>query len=440
MGDSDQPRVFSGIQPSGEIHIGNYLGAVKKWVELTAEHEAFYCVVDDHAITVDHDPRRLPALTFDAVLTGMACGLEPDRCTIFVQSHVPEHTELTWLFNTVTPLGSLFRMTQFKDKSRNALQRALAREKGGAARSALRHLGRTGREAIEMAEALAEDVRALDPEASAGDDESTALAARINDRMGALMQHLQVGVGVSQASCGLFGYPVLQAADILLYRASLVPVGEDQEQHLELCREVAERFNRRFGEVFPMARRVEGEAPRILGLDGAQKMSKSLGNHIGVLDAPELIASKLKPAFTDPQRVRRSDPGRPELCNIFSLHRYFSGERQREELAEGCRGAGIGCFDCKKALAANMVEALAPIRERAAELRADPDEVLAALDEGARRAREVAGETMELVRDSMGIGRRVLSRARGEVVNRGKTEIDSAGRGRSPRPTRSVEK
>lgn len=409
-----EERVFSGIQPSGDIHVGNYLGAVKKWVELAGTHDAIYCVVDDHAITVDFDPARLPGLTFNAVLATMACGLDPDRCTLFVQSHVPQHTELTWLFNTVTPLGSLFRMTQFKDKARNALQRALSKKEGGARKSALHHLKNVGEEALGQMEALAADVGSLDPAAAGkGDEEEVAeLVARINATAGSVMQHLQVGLGVADASTALFGYPVLQAADILLYKATLVPVGEDQEQHLELCREIATRFNKRFGEVFPTARRVKGEAPKILGLDGRQKMSKSLNNHIGVLDPPEEILDRLKPAYTDPQRVRKTDPGRPHLCNIFTLHGFFTPEDERRDLEEGCKGASIGCFDCKKVLAKNMSEALAPIRDRAALLEARPAMVVEALEAGAARAKKLAGETMGEVSEAMGVGPGVLERFR----------------------------
>ena len=399
-------RVFSGIQPTGEIHLGNYLGALKKWVELTEDHDAIYCIVDDHAITLEYDPARLPALTFDAALTSMACGLDPSRCTIFVQSHVPEHTELTWLFNTVTPLGSLFRMTQFKDKARNALGRALAKKEGGARKSALYELKQSGEGAVALAAELGRDLEKLDPEAA---DDGGAVAERINDRMGALLQHLQVGIGVADASTALLDYPVLQAADILLYKATLVPVGEDQAQHLELAREVAERFNKRFGDVFPVVRRIKGEAPKILGLDGKQKMSKSLGNHVGVLDPPETIEQKLKPAFTDPQRLRRSDPGRPDVCNIFSLHGFFTAAGRREELARDCRAAAIGCFDCKRELAAGVNAELAPIRERAAALEASPGTVLDALDQGAARAKGIAAATMEEVRAAMGIGRAALA-------------------------------
>ncbi len=399
-------RVFSGIQPSGEIHIGNYLGAVKKWVELTDKYDSIFCIVDDHAITVEYDPQELPRRTFEAALASMACGLDPDKCTIFVQSHVPEHTELTWLFNTVTPLGSLFRMHQFKDKTRSALQRAIAKKGGGAKASLLHQLKGVGDNGLEMIKKLEGDISTLDPDGDPDDD----LVARINDGLGVVVQLLQVGLGVSASSTALLDYPVLQAADILLYKASLVPVGDDQEQHLELCREIAERFNRRFGDVFPMAERIPGEATRILGLDGKQKMSKSLGNHIGVLDPPEMVRKKLSRAFTDPGRIRKSDPGRPEICNIFSLHQHFSTEEKCTEIETDCRAAGIGCFDCKKMLAEGISSTLEPIRARADALQRDPGRVMQALQDGAARCREMAASTMEEARLAMGLGTDALSR------------------------------
>jgi tryptophanyl-tRNA synthetase len=300
-------RIFSGIQPSGEIHIGNYLGAIKKWVEISEVHDSIFCIVDDHAITVDYDQSILRRRTFEAALTSISCGLDPEKCTLFVQSHVPEHTELTWLFNTVTPLGSLFRMIQFKEKTRSALHKAMAKKGGEAKATILHQLKGVGETALKMASEMQPHVAALDPEG----DPDGELVFRVNEGLGSMLQHLQVGLGVSGASAALFDYPVLQAADILLYKANLVPVGEDQEQHLELCREVAERFNRKFGVIFPMAERIPGEAPRILGLDGKHKMSKSLNNHIGVLDSPEVVEKKLKGAFTDPKRIKKSDPGRP---------------------------------------------------------------------------------------------------------------------------------
>jgi tryptophanyl-tRNA synthetase len=321
-------RIFSGIQPSGELHIGNWLGAVQRWVELQRTHECLYCIVDLHAITaVNYDPSELARRTRDMAVGLLAAGIDPDRVTLFVQSHVPGHSELMWLLNPVTPLGELERMTQFKDKSQE----------------------------------------------------------------------------LESIPAGLLNYPILMAADILLYRAEQVPVGEDQVQHLELAREIARRWNARFGEgFFPEPDPIIGEAKRIIGLDGDAKMSKSRGNTIGVLESPEEIWQKLRPAKTDPARVKRTDPGTPEICNIYHLHRYFSPPETVELVAANCRGARWGCLDCKRVLAENMARTLAPIRERAAELAAAPRRVDEVLGDGAARARRLAGETLAGVRQHMG--------------------------------------
>ncbi len=320
-------RVFSGIQPSGELHLGNYLGAVKTWVELQSQHECFFSVVDFHAITQPYEPDTLAPRTLELAIGLLACGLDPDRCTLFVQSHVTEHTELNWLLNVVAPLGELERQTQFKDKAQR-------------------------QESIPA---------------------------------------------------GLLNYPVLQAADILLYHATLVPVGEDQVQHLELSREIARRWNARFKPGFfaepqPLLSRTK----RVLGLDGQAKMSKSLGNTIGLFDSPEVIWEKLRPAATDPARKTRKDPGNPDICNIFTLHQGFSPAEVQTDVAQKCRTAGWGCLDCKRVLADQMIAALAPIRERAAELRAHPDRVRDLLLAGAGKARAVASRTLAEVRSAMG--------------------------------------
>lgn len=321
-------RIFSGIQPSGELHIGNYLGAVQRWVELQHQHETFICIVDYHAITQDYEPTALGARTLEMAASLIAAGIDPERSVLFVQSHVPEHTELAWIFTTVTPLGDLERMTQFKDKASR---------------------------------------------------QESVLA-------------------------GLLNYPVLQAADILLYRADLVPVGEDQLQHLELAREIARKWNGRFGEgFFPEPQALLSPAKRIVGLDGEAKMSKSLGNTIGILEDPQQIWERLRPAKTDPARVTRHDPGTPELCNIYHLHRHFSPPATVEEVAHKCRTAGWGCLDCKRVLADNIARHFAPMRQRAAELTADPDRLTDMLAAGAERARGVARDTMREVRDRMGI-------------------------------------
>jgi tryptophanyl-tRNA synthetase len=258
----------------------------------------------------------------------LAAGLDPARCRIFLQSEVPEHTELAWILTTLAPLGNLQRMTQFKDKA---------------------------------------------------------------------------GEETESVTAGLLMYPVLQAADILLYKADRVPVGEDQVQHLELARVLARRFNNAFGETFPEPQPLLTKARRILGLDGQSKMSKSRGNHIGLLDSPETIREKMATAFTDPQRLRRSDPGRPWVCNVFTLHHYFSDAETIARVDRECRAAEIGCYEDKMLLAENMIEFLAPMRERAAELRERPERVREILEEGRAAAAAVAGETMREVREKMGL-------------------------------------
>jgi len=324
------PRIFSGIQPSGELHLGNYLGAVKNWVQLQETHEAIYGVVDYHAITGTYDPESLRRRRRDMTISLLAAGIDPAKATLFLQSQVPEHTELAWIFNSVTPLGELERQTQFKEKSQR-----------------------------------------------------------------------QESVPV-----GLLTYPVLQAADILLYRADKVPVGEDQLQHLELSRVVARRWNAAFGggeDYFPEPEALLTPTRRVMGLDNQAKMSKSLNNYIGLLETSEQIFAKLRPATTDPARIKKTDPGTPEVCNIYHLHRAFSDAATVEQVATNCRTAGWGCIDCKKVLHQSMDAELTPIRRRAAEIEANPLIVDDALAAGAAHCREIARETMGEVKERMGL-------------------------------------
>lgn len=321
-------RVFSGIQPTGDIHIGNYVGAIRQWVALTDTYDCIFCAVDYHAITVEYATEEMKGRTFETAVALLACGLNPEKCKIFVQSHVPEHTELAWVFNCVTPIGELERMTQFKDKSK---------------------------------------------------------------------QHR------ANINVGLMDYPVLQAADILIYKAGFVPVGEDQVQHVELCREVARKFNNRFKPLFPEPQVILSEAPRILGVDGAGKMSKTMGNYIAILEDEKEMWEKLRTAVTDVNRVRRKDTGNPDICNIFTIHRAFSGEELRVEVEKGCRTAGIGCIDCKKMLFENMKKELIPIQEKAKALMNDRPYVMDVLSRGAGACSAIAKETMQEVRETLGL-------------------------------------
>jgi len=322
-------RLFSGMQPTGTPHVGNYLGAIKNWVALQTEYDAIYSIVDLHALTIEYDPKEMQRRIFEMACVLLACGLDaPKTCTLFVQSHVPQHSELAWILNTVTPMPELYRMTQFKAKAE---------------------------------------------------------------------QHEH------NVNLGLFAYPVLQAADILLYMGEVVPVGEDQVQHIETSRVIARKFNARFGEIFPEPMEKVSVGARIRGLDGQAKMSKSLNNQIDLIEPSDSIWAKLRIAMTDPARKRRADPGNPDVCNIYSLHGYFSTPEQCKWSAEGCRSAGIGCIECKKVLSDNVIATLAPIRRKALDLMEDRAYVQSVLDQGAVRCRDIAADTMSKVKSAIGL-------------------------------------
>jgi tryptophanyl-tRNA synthetase len=319
-------RTFSGIQPSGVAHLGNDLGAIRNYVRLQDEYEAIYCIVDYHALTSTHDPEVLRARTRDMAASLLALGLDPDRCTLFVQSHRPEHTELAWLLATVTPVSWLERTPTYKEK---------------------------------------------------------------------------VQQQPDDVNHGLLTYPVLQAADIVIYKASYVPVGRDQAAHLELSREIVRAFNRRYGDTFPEPEAVFTDAPTVLGTDGVRKMSKSVGNTIDVLADPDTIRRQVMSMVTDTQRILRTDPGRPEVCNVCQLHRFFGDDFA--EIQDGERTARTGCVDTKRLLADRIIERYAPARERYAELMAHPDQVAGILEEGADRLKPMAAATMAEVREKMGL-------------------------------------
>ncbi len=319
-------RVFSGIQPSGIVHLGNDLGAIRNYVVLQEEFEAIYCIVDYHALTSMHDAATLRRGVREMAASLLALGLDPERCTLFVQSHRPEHTELTWLLATVTPVSWVERTPTYKEKKQNQ-----------------------------------------------PDD----------------VNH------------GLLTYPILQAADIVIYKAVAVPVGRDQAAHLELTREIVRAFNARYGDTFPEPKAVYTEAPVVLGTDGVRKMSKSIGNTIEILAEPDVIRRQVMSMVTDTQRIRRTDPGRPEVCNVCQLQRFFGEDY--EELWEGERTARTGCVDNKKVLADRIVRHYAGARERYLELMAHPEVVDGILEEGASRLAPLAAATMDEVRERMGL-------------------------------------
>jgi len=322
-------RIFSGMRPSGQLHLGNYLGALKNWVKLQNEYESIFCIVDYHAITTPFEPKEMRKNILELAKNYLTAGIDPKKSILFVQSQVPEVTELTWILNSITPLGELNRMTQFKDKSK---------------------------------------------------------------------QHSE------SVNVGLLDYPVLMAADILLYKAEAVPVGEDQVQHVELARTIARKFNNTYGQTFLEPKTILTEAKRIMSLkDPSKKMSKTGDEGIALTDSPEIIWKKLSTAMTDPARKKRTDPGEPKKCNIYSLHGLFSNEKIRKEIADKCHSAEIGCLDCKKILAENIAKELEPFRQKYEELSKKETQVWQILADGATRAKKIASETLAEVKKKIGL-------------------------------------
>jgi len=330
----ERPRVLSGHRPTGLLHIGHLVGALGNWVKMQEENECFFTIVDWHALTTDYaDTSNLQENIRQVMIDWLAAGLDPDKATLFVQSHVPEHAELHVLLSMLVPIPWLERVPTYKELQTQLTQRDLT-------------------------------------------------------------------------NYGFLGYPVLQAADILVYNADLVPVGEDQLSHVELTREIARRFNHLYGEVLrePQARTTP--TPRVPGTDG-RKMSKSYGNAVSLADPPDVVRSKVLTMLTDPARKRRTDPGDPAICPVFTIHKSFSRPEEIDLVDRECRSAGIGCVDCKKILIGNLETRLTPLRERRAELERHIERVDEILDDGARRARIAAAETMETVRTAMGLSRTV---------------------------------
>jgi tryptophanyl-tRNA synthetase len=322
-----QGRVFSGIRPTGRAHLGNYLGAIQNYVALQDDYDCVYCIVDLHALTTVEDTVNLQQNSHDIALDLLAAGIRPQETILFVQSHVPQVTELHTILSMVMPLGKLTDLPTFKEKVRE---------------------------------------------------------------------------NPNNVNYGLVGYPVLMAADIALYKTDLVPVGIDQAPHIEFTREIVRSFNYRYQTnalIEPQMKNTE--IPKVLGLDGKEKMSKSLNNHIEIAATPEETRKRVMEMVTDPARIKRTDPGNPDVCNVFSLHKIFTPKADVEVINVECRSAARGCVDCKKQFAENLNKSLEPFRARRAELAAHPEQVKAILDDGAARARVIAENTMNEVREAV---------------------------------------
>lgn len=323
-------RVLSGMQASGKLHLGNLVGALSNWVNLQDKYDCYYFVADWHAMTTLYEePLSIKESTEDIFINFLAAGLDPVKCTIFLQSRVTEHAELHLLLSMITPLGWLERVPTYKEKQEELRERDLS-------------------------------------------------------------------------TYGFLGYPLLQTADILIYRAKYVPVGIDQVPHLEISREIARRFNYTYKEIFPEPEPLLTEFPKVVGTDG-RKMSKSYNNAIYLSESPEEVTQKIMTMVTDPARVKRTDPGNPELSPVYQLHKIFSSKEELEEVAKGCVTAGIGCIDCKNILLKNVFKVLEPIWKRRNELLNNPDTLYDIVSRGTEKAKRTAEETMQLVREAMGL-------------------------------------
>jgi tryptophanyl-tRNA synthetase len=345
---STKKRVLSGMRSTGKLHLGNYVGALENWVRMQEEYDCFFFIADWHALTTDYaDTSRLKENSVEVLLDWLAAGLDPAKCVMFIQSHVPAHAELHLLLSMITPLGWLERVPTYKEQKENIKEKDLG-------------------------------------------------------------------------TYGFLGYPVLQSADILIYKADVVPVGEDQVAHVELTREIARRFNafyprkgvggyggtheeaRLRAYVFPEPQSLLTPSPKLPGTDG-RKMSKSYGNTVMLTDPEPVVRLKLKTMVTDPARVRRTDPGNPDVCPVGDLHKIFSSKETMARVYEGCRSAGIGCIECKSWAADELVKILSPMQERRKKYEDNPRLAWDILEAGSARARDIAGATMDEVRGSMGL-------------------------------------
>jgi tryptophanyl-tRNA synthetase len=324
-------KILSGMRPTGKLHLGHLVGALKNWSQLQDEYECFFMVADWHALMSEYkNPEHLREYALDNVIDWISCGIDPEKSTLFIQSHIPEHLELYMSFSCITPLGLLERCPTYKEQLRELKTR------------------------------------------------------EINNY-------------------AFLGYPVLQAADILLYKAEVVPVGEDQLPHLELTREISNRFNNIFkNEVFPEPQAKLTKFPRLLGLDG-RKMSKSYDNYIGLSDDRDTIHKKVRSMITDPQRVRKTDPGHPEVCNVYSYYKVFTDESMCSVVEKQCRNAEIGCTDCKKRLSDTLIKFLGPIADKRKQLESDKTSIEKILKKGQEKAQAVAQNTMQQVRLAVGL-------------------------------------
>jgi tryptophanyl-tRNA synthetase len=390
-------RVLSGMRPTGKLHLGHYFGVIKNWIELQKSHETYYMIADWHALTTSYkNTEQIKENIEQVMIDWIALGLDPNKSVLFIQSYVKEELELFLIFSMITPKSWLEWNPTYKDMKYNLLKITDLELsfKGG-----LRDLVK---EFLAKLPYKVEDFEAL--EETLLDTISETLVRAVFD--GILEPEVLSKLNVSKRdfydtdTYGFLGYPVLQAVDILIYKAEAVPVGEDQLPHIELTREIARRFNQLYGEVFPEPKVLLTETPRLLGTDG-RKMSKSYNNAIYFADSKEEVQQKVMKFFTDPQKLRKGDPGRPHLCPVFFYHKIFTSPEQTRQIEADCKSGALGCVDCKRLMFEGLNAFLEPIREKRAQVEGSLKELKDIFLEGSERARQTARQTLEEVREKM---------------------------------------
>ncbi|ADO45440.1 tryptophanyl-tRNA synthetase [Hydrogenobacter thermophilus TK-6] len=392
-------RVISGMRPTGRLHLGHYFGVVKNWISLQEEHETIFFIADWHALTTAYKKTsELQQNIKEVMLDWIALGIDPKKSLLFIQSRVKQHAELFLLFSMITPKSWLEWNPTYKDTKYNLLRiQDLELQFKGGTRDLVR-------EFLAKLPYKVEDFEALE-ELILDDLSDTFIRAVFEGYMESdVLKELNVSKRdfYDTDTYGFLGYPVLQAVDILIYKASAVPVGEDQLPHIELTREIARRFNHLYGETFPEPQAILTETPKLVGIDG-RKMSKSYNNAIYFADTKEEVQQKVMRFFTDPQKLRKGDPGRPEICPVFMYHKLFTYEEKVYEIERDCRSGKLGCVECKRIMFEGLERFLEPIRERRESLRKDIDQLIDIFEEGSKKARQIASKTLEEVREKMNL-------------------------------------
>lgn len=388
-------RIVSGMRPTGKLHLGHYFGVIKNWLKLQDSNECFFFVADWHALTNKYkETSDLKQNIYDLVIDWLSCGINPEKSTIFVQSGVKEHSELALLFGMITPKSWLELNPSYKDLKFNLIFQYIRDFLFG------KNIKIDHDKLHEVVYKAFYHKKDIDYEGLTKDLTDLKIKQEIVNE---IVHNIREGdIGKDIDTFGFFGYPILMAADILIYNADAVPVGEDQLPHIEITREIARRFNNLYSPIFKEPQALLTESSKLLGTDG-RKMSKSYNNTIALSEPRETLEKKVLSMKTDPQRLKKTDPGRPEICNVFSYHKYFTDSQEVDKIQVKCRNAEIGCVECKRILFESIDKFLSPIREKRKEYEENIGYVEKIIITGTQKAKEVAKENMKNVRNAMGL-------------------------------------